>query len=52
VLGYLSGEDPDMNEVDNIIMQDPVLAGTLLRYANSPLYRGGVKSATYRRQRG
>jgi len=41
VLSYLSSEDPDMNEVDNIIMQDPVLAGTLLRYANSPLYRRG-----------
>ncbi|NOX91218.1 MAG: HDOD domain-containing protein [Gammaproteobacteria bacterium] len=41
VLGYLSGEEPDMNEVDKIIMQDPVLAGTLLRYANSPLYRRG-----------
>jgi len=43
VLGYLSSEDPDMNEVDNIIMQDPVLAGTLLRYANSPLYRRGAE---------
>ena len=45
VLMYLSddrsGKEPDMNEVDNIIMQDPVLAGTLLRYANSPLYRRG-----------
>ncbi len=43
MLGYLSDEEPDMNEVDNIIMQDPVLAGTLLRYANSPLYRGGAE---------
>ncbi len=41
VLAYLSNEDPDMNEVNNIMMQDPVLAGTLLRYANSPLYRRG-----------
>jgi len=41
VLSYLSNEDPDMDEVDSIIMQDPVLAGTLLRYANSPLYRRG-----------
>jgi HD-like signal output (HDOD) protein len=41
LLGYLSNENPDMGEVDNIIMQDPVLAGTLLRYANSPLYRRG-----------
>ncbi len=41
VLTYLSAEDPDMNEVNNIMMQDPVLAGTLLRYANSPLYRRG-----------
>ncbi len=30
-----------MNEVNRIIMQDPLLAGTLLRYANSPLYRRG-----------
>jgi HD-like signal output (HDOD) protein len=41
VLAYLSTETPDMGEVDHIIMQDPVLAGTLLRYANSPLYRRG-----------
>lgn len=41
VLTYLSSEEPDMNEVNAIIMQDPVLAGTLLRYANSPLYRRG-----------
>jgi HD-like signal output (HDOD) protein len=41
VLTYLSSETPDMGEVDRIIMQDPVLAGTLLRYANSPLYRRG-----------
>lgn len=40
-LTYLSSEEPDMNEVNAIIMQDPVLAGTLLRYANSPLYRRG-----------
>jgi HD-like signal output (HDOD) protein len=30
-----------MNEVDRIIMQHPMLAGTLIRYANSPLYRRG-----------
>ena len=45
VLSYLSNEgsseDLDMGKVDSIIMQDPVLAGTLLRYANSPLYRRG-----------
>jgi HD-like signal output (HDOD) protein len=41
VLTYLSSEEPDMKEVNNTIMQDPVLAGTLLRYANSPLYRRG-----------
>jgi len=41
VLAYLSDEAPDMDKVDSIIMQDPVLAGTLLRYANSPLYRRG-----------
>jgi HD-like signal output (HDOD) protein len=41
VLAMLSAEDPDMKEVDHLIMQDPVLAGTLIRYANSPLYRRG-----------
>jgi putative nucleotidyltransferase with HDIG domain len=46
LLAYLSDESlddgPDLKEVDKIIMQDPVLAGTLLRYANSPLcLRGG-----------
>ena len=41
MLSCLSSEDPDMNEVNTIIMQDPMLAGTLLRYANSPLYRRG-----------
>jgi HD-like signal output (HDOD) protein len=41
VLITLSAENPDLNEVDHIIMQDPVLAGTLIRYANSPLYRRG-----------
>jgi len=41
VLTHLSSEDPDMSVVNDIIMQDPMLAGTLLRYANSPLYRRG-----------
>lgn len=41
VLAYLSADEPDMNEVDRIIMQHPMLAGTLIRYANSPLYRRG-----------
>lgn len=45
LLAYLSNEssdeEPDLNEMDKIIMQDPVLAGTLLRYANSPLCRRG-----------
>lgn len=43
LLAYLSNESedqgPDLIEVNELIMQDPVLAGTLLRYANSPLYR-------------
>lgn len=43
MLTYLSSDDPDMNAVNDIIMQDPVLAGTLLRYANSPLYRRGAE---------
>ena len=41
LLTYLSSDDPDPDEIDKNIMQDPVLAGTLLRYANSPLYRRG-----------
>ena len=41
LLMYLSSDDPDLDEIDKTIMQDPVLAGTLLRYANSPLYRRG-----------
>lgn len=41
LLAYLSRDDQDPDEIDKIIMQDPVLAGTLIRYANSPLYRRG-----------
>jgi HD-like signal output (HDOD) protein len=42
VLAYLATENPNLEELDNIIMHDPVLAGMLIRYANSPLYhRGG-----------
>ncbi len=41
VLSYLSKEDPSLEEVSQLIMQDPLLAGTLIRYANSPLYRRG-----------
>ncbi len=41
VLECLSSEDPDLDELNDIILHDPVLAGTLIRYANSPLYRRG-----------
>jgi len=41
VLAYLASESPEPEQIDNAIMQDPVLAGTLIRYANSPMYRRG-----------
>lgn len=41
VLSCLSKADPNLEKIDHLIMQDPLLAGTLIRYANSPLYRRG-----------
>lgn len=41
VQSCLSKADPNLEEIDHLIMQDPLLAGTLIRYANSPLYRRG-----------
>ncbi len=38
-LQIISAEEPDMHDLEGAIMQDPLLASTLLRYANSPLYQ-------------
>ena len=38
-LDIVSREDPDTKKLESAIMHDPVLASTLLRYANSPLMR-------------
>lgn len=38
-LGIISADDPDTKELEKTILHDPVLAGTLIKYANSPLYR-------------
>lgn len=39
VMELVSGDDPDIHKIEEKIMQDPALAGTVIRYANSPLYR-------------
>ena len=38
-LQIISTEEPNMEELQTAIMQDPLLASTLLRYANSPLHQ-------------
>ena len=38
-LQIISAEEPNMQELQTAIMQDPLLASTLLRYANSPLHQ-------------
>lgn len=38
-LSMLSHPDPDLRDLENVIMGDPILAAGLLKYANSPLYR-------------
>jgi len=38
-LGIISSAEPDTKELEKTILHDPVLAGTLIKYANSPLYR-------------
>ncbi|HEC19436.1 MAG TPA: HDOD domain-containing protein [Gammaproteobacteria bacterium] len=43
VLTLLAEEEPDIEAINDNILQDPVLAGILLRYANSPLYRRGTE---------
>ncbi|GEM_PF-904530 len=38
-LEIVTGPEPDLRALAQAVMQDPILASTLLRYANSPLYR-------------
>ena len=39
VLEMLAEAEPDFNALEQALMNDPVQAGELLRYANSPLFR-------------
>ncbi len=39
VMELVTADDPDIHKIKEKIMQDPALAGTVIRYANSPLYR-------------
>jgi len=38
-LDIIAQPEPDIRELQTVILGDPVLAGMLLRHANSPLYR-------------
>ena len=38
-LELISRPDPDIKQLERIILLDPILASTLIKYANSPLYR-------------
>lgn len=38
-LSIIAEEEPDITELQGVILKDPVLAGMLIRNANSPLYR-------------
>lgn len=48
VLDMVSGEDVQLLEIARIISQDPVLSGTVLKYANAPLYRRMVEVTNVR----
>lgn len=39
VMQLLESESADVRAVANVVSMDPILSGTLLRYANSPLHR-------------
>ncbi|MDH5183840.1 MAG: HDOD domain-containing protein [Gammaproteobacteria bacterium] len=39
VMEVISGDDPDLNMVGDLIAKDPLLSSTLLRIANSAMYR-------------
>ncbi|MFQ5469463.1 MAG: HDOD domain-containing protein [Gammaproteobacteria bacterium] len=38
-LDIISSDDPDVKALENCILRDPLLASTIIKYANSPLYR-------------
>jgi HD-like signal output (HDOD) protein len=38
-LDIIARSEPDVRELQTVILSDPVLAGMLIRHANSPLYR-------------
>ena len=38
-LAIVTSAEPDMQALEQAVMHDPLLASSLLRYANSPLYR-------------
>ncbi len=39
IMELVSVDDPDIHKIEEKIMQDPALASSVIRYANSPLYR-------------
>lgn len=39
IIELVSNDDADPRRIEQIIMQDPTLASSLIRYANSPLFR-------------
>jgi len=43
LLNILSTADPDIKKLNAIINKDPLLASTIIKYANSPLYRRSSK---------
>lgn len=46
VLALSRRDDVDLRQVATLLGQDPVLAGRLLRLANSPIYRGATPTRT------
>lgn len=49
VLEALSKEDFNLNDVAELVLQDPALTGILIKYANSPLYRRYVEITNVRK---
>lgn len=39
VLDIIASPEPDIKRLEKTILSDPILASTLIKYANSPLYR-------------
>ena len=39
LIGLLFSEEPDLDEVTNVLVNDPVLSVSLIRIVNSPLYK-------------